>query len=405
MKIFYNGEWSKSTDTLGNSITYKYDGNKREIEKTDSVGTVVKTSYDYLGNVSSLTDGNGNVTEYTYDYLNRLINVKKINNGIEENTKYTYDLNGNMLTQTTGKVVVRYEYNVGNKVSKKISSIGTEIYKYNGDGTVETKTDKNGVSTNYIYDIHGRVTEEKVGSITIKYTYDKNNNILTLTDSTGTTTRTYDELNSVTSKTVPKIGKIIYKYDVTGGITNLPEGAYAEVTVDKDNKEVIKIYDKAKRLIEVREGNNVTKYSYYDNGNLKKVALPNGYTEEYTYNKDNTLQMLTNKNSSGVVVEKYIYAYDKAKNIISKEDKKGTTSYKYDSLNRLTKVTEPSGKTIEYTYDKEGNRYTETKTVGTTKTKSIYSYDSSNRLTGINQTINGVLSNTTAYTYDKNGNQ
>ena len=399
-----NGTQSKSTDALGNSITYKYDGNKREIEKTDSVGTVVKTSYDYLGNVSSLTDGNGNVTEYTYDYLNRLINVKKINNGIEENTEYTYDLNGNMLTQTTGKVVVRYEYNVGNKVSKKISSIGTEIYKYNGDGTVETKTDKNGVSTNYIYDIHGRVTEEKVGSITIKYTYDKNNNILTLTDSTGTTTRTYDELNSVTSKTVPKIGKIIYKYDVTEGITNLPEGAYAEVTVDKDNKEVIKIYDKAKRLIEVREGNNVTKYSYYDNGNLKKVALPNGYTEEYTYNKDNTLQILINKNSSGAVVEKYIYAYDKAKNIISKEDKKGTTSYKYDSLNRLTKVTEPSGKTIEYTYDKEGNRYTETETVGTTKTKSIYSYDSSNRITGINQTINGVLSNTTAYTYDKNGN-
>ena len=114
--------------------------------------------------------------------------------------------------------------------------------------------------------------------------------------------------------------------------------------------------------------------------------------------------MLTNKNSSKAVVEKYIYAYDKAKNIISKEDKKGTTSYKYDSLNRLTKVTEPSGKTIEYTYDKEGNRYTETETVGTTKTKSIYSYDSSNRLTGINQTINGVLSNTTAYTYDKNGN-
>lgn len=85
--------------------------------------------------------------------------------------------------------------------------------------------------------------------------------------------------------------------------------------------------------------------------------------------------MLTNKNSSGVVVEKYIYAYDKAKNIISKEDKKGTTSYKYDSLNRLTKVTEPSGKIIEYTYDKEGNRYTETETVGTTKTKSIYSSD------------------------------
>ena len=33
--------------------------------------------------------------------------------------------------------------------------------------------------------------------------------------------------------------------------------------------------------------------------------------------------MLTNKNSSGVVVEKYIYAYDKAKNIISVLEKRG----------------------------------------------------------------------------------
>ena len=304
-----NGTQSKSTDALGNSITYKYDGNKREIEKTDSVGTVVKTSYDYLGNVSSLTDGNGNVTEYTYDYLNRLINVKKINNGIEENTEYTYDLNGNMLTQTTGKVVVSYEYNVGNKVSKKISSIETEIYKYNGDGTVETKTDKNGVSTNYIYDIHGRVTKEKVGSITIKYTYDKNNNILTLTDSTGTTTRTYDELNSVTSKTVPKIGKIIYKYDVTEGITNLPEGAYAEVTVGKYNS-----------------SNRLTGINQTINGVLSN-------TTAYTYDKNgNTLSKTITSNSIGA---------------------KETNSY--DILNQLTKVTTSKG-TISYADNGEGYR-------------------------------------------------
>ena len=44
-----------------------------------------------------------------------------------------------MLTQTTGKVVVSYEYNVGNKVSKKISSTGVETFTYNGDGTIKTK--------------------------------------------------------------------------------------------------------------------------------------------------------------------------------------------------------------------------------------------------------------------------
>ena len=39
-------------------------------------------------------------------------------------------------------------------------------------------------------------------------------------------------------------------------------------------------------------------------------------------------------------------------------DWRGTTTYTYDSLNCLTRVTEPDGKYIEYTYDLNGNRLT-----------------------------------------------
>jgi YD repeat-containing protein len=56
---------------------------------------------------------------------------------------------------------------------------------------------------------------EVVGGISITYTYDKNGNQLTITDATGTTERTYDELNRALSKTVPNIGKAIYKYELT----------------------------------------------------------------------------------------------------------------------------------------------------------------------------------------------
>ncbi|MBE9918400.1 hypothetical protein G8C92_30865 [Paenibacillus donghaensis] len=45
-------------------------------------------------------------------------------------------------------------------------------------------------------------------------------------------------------------------------------------------------------------------------------------------------------------------------NITTATDGTGSTSYAYDKLNRLTKVTRPSGQTINYTYDARGNRST-----------------------------------------------
>ena len=402
-----NGTQSKSIDALGNVKQYFYDKNKRLIKIIDAAGVATYESYDEVGNIESKTDGNGNITKYQYDYLNRLVKVTVSNNGIDENTCYTYDGNGNMLTQTDGKGnVTTYQYNVGNKVSKKISSgENEETYTYYGDGLLKTKVDRNGVAAEYIYDIFGRKIEEKVGDSVVKYTYDNNNNILTITNSEGTTTRTYDELNRVTSKTVPYIGKTTYDYDVTEGIENLEDGFYGEITIDPKGNKVIKIYDKVGRLAEVRAGEDITKYSYYDNGSLQKVTLSNGYSEEYTYNEDNTLKLLENKNAEGTVIESFSYTYDGAKNILTKIDCKGTTTYAYDSLNRLWKVTEPTGKVTSYLYDEAGNRASETVTEDSKTTLNTYSYDGRNRLITITTEVDGATTEVVDYTYDNNGNQ
>ena len=420
LEYYANGTQSKSYDALGNATTYEYDKNKRLLKTTDPELSITSQTYDNCGNIATKVDGKNQTTNYSYDELNRLVSVL---NAKGETTTYTYDLNGNMLTQTDGKGnFSTYEYNAANKLVRRVDAGGvtntagtltydpkkTETYTYYADGQLKTKTDRNGKVTTYGYDIHGRKVSESVGSIIITYTYDRNGNMLTMTDSTGTTTRTYDELNRVTSKTVPGIGKSLFVYDKIDNSEKssiITEGGYAEVTTDPKGNKTSKIYDKVGRLKVIIADGKATTYNYNDNGSKESVLYPDGSSETYTYNKDNTLKALVNKKADGTVLDSYSYTYDKAKNQLTKVDSKGTTSYVYDVLNRLLTVTEPSGRKTTYSYDKAGNRETETVVANGVTVVKTYTYNEQNRLTKITIVQGSTTIGTITYGYDNNGNQ
>ncbi len=403
----------KSYDAMNNMTEYQYDRNNRLISTIDAMKHKTSQTYDNAGNINTKTSGRNITTKYSYDEFNRLIAV--INPKLEI-TSYTYDLNGNVLTQTNGNGhVTSYEYNSRNKMTKRIDHGGrlgltskytyidakVERYVYNADGTILSSKDRNGIITSYQYDIHGRLTSKTAGQATISYTYDKNNNQLTVSDSTGTTTRTYDELSRTTTKTVPHIGISTYVYDIIEGIE---EGYTKETTTDPKGNIVEKIYDKAGRLSTVISADGTTSYEYYPNGNRKSVVYPSGVKEEYTYNADNQLITLVNKKADGSIMESYSYTYDADHNQISKTDAKGTTNYTYDSLNRLQAVTEPLGKQTAYTFDKAGNRLTETVVQNQSTTTTSYTYNEQNRLLNTLTTKPGGESEKIVYDYDNNGN-
>ena len=380
--------------------TYAYDKNGRLTSTTKPHGTTSQT-YDGVGNVITATDGNGNVTTYEYTYANLLA---KVVNAKNETTRYTYDRAGNLLQQFDGENrVTETQYNIRNLPKKRIDGANLEeTLTYDANGQMLTKTDRNGVTTSYTYDAQSRLISQSATkndtAQSISYTYDGVGNMLSMTDSTGTTTRTYDEIGRVLTKTVPEFGTSTYQYDITTGVF----GEYSERTIDPAGNVTERGYDKAGRLVTVRDAVDAqpTTYTYDGGGRKTSVTYPNGAQTTFTYDSSNRLTQLTNNGTSDV----YTYTYDAAGNQTSKTETvantaRGTTTYQYDALNRLETVTEPGGKSTEYVYDAAGNRTSENVTEYSITTTTSYTYNAQNRMMSVTQ--NGA---TVSYAYDYNGN-
>ena len=410
----HNNSQEKAYDALNGITRYSYDSNNRLVSEISPESKETSWTYDSAGNLETKKDGKNNSTAYTYDEHNRLIAVTNAKN---ETTAYTYDPNGNLLSQTDAKGgTTTYEYNAANKATRRTDPGGragtpgnytynpekTETYTYNADGSLAAKTDRNGITTSYAYDIHGRLLSETAGEESIAYTYDRNGNRLTMTDGTGTTARTYDELNRVLTKEVPNIGKSVYTYDIISG---MEAGCWAETAADPKGNVTKKEFDRTGRLKAVTADGKTTVYTYFDNGARQSVSYSDGSGEEYTYTPDGLLQALTNKKADGSIIDTYSYTYDAASNQTSKTDARGTTVYTYDALNRLETATEPNGTITAYTYDRAGNRETETIRQGADTILNTYTYNQQNRLLQVTVRQNGTLTGTTEYTYNSNGNQ
>ena len=53
---------TSTTDPLGHTTTYQYDGLNRQVETIDALGGTSITAYDAAGNVTSTTDPLGHTT-------------------------------------------------------------------------------------------------------------------------------------------------------------------------------------------------------------------------------------------------------------------------------------------------------------------------------------------------------
>jgi YD repeat-containing protein len=406
-------------NALGQIIKTVYDNGKSTSE-----------TYDAQGNKASQTDELGRVTSYKYNDAGELIEVDQpqipdpahSNTLVTPVTKYTYDANGNELTQTdANNHTTTFTYDaLGDELTRTLPDGESESFTYDSFGREATHTDFDGNVATYHYDSLGR--EDQIiytgasGSgkttQTVTYTYDNLGRQHSVTDASGTTTYSYDADGNEIEADTPE-GNIHYVYD------NLDQ----HTETFTDNTDIVYGYDTQGRLttttVKKLNGNavNLVTTDGYDSvGNKTNEILPNGVETDYTYDDLNRLtDVMEKKGTTTLFSQHYILNDDgtRASDTETELQSDGSTetissSWSYDALDRLTGETltnSASGQSFSdsYTYDLVGNRLTKTHIgPGGGESDTITStYNGDDQLTSEVSTLNGE----TDFTYDANGSQ
>ena len=313
--------------------------------------------------------------------------------------------------------ITLYEYDGRNLVTKEINALGdSTVYVYDGNGNLVSKTDADGYVTRYSYTALDLVKKINYnGAKEVSYQYNKVGELVQMDDWTGTNTFELDLLGRLQKMTDHKGNTVSYTYDAVGNQTGItyPDGSKTR-----------SFYDAVYNLTSVIDADDGTYAYVYDAANRPvKLTYPNGWIEQYTYDAEGNLLKTVDTDPFQLYNKtpkvKYEYTYDAEGNVLTEfqrdsdatENLKSRTAFTYDALNRLTGSTRRlevypyDTLAYAYTYDTLGNLL---KQSGPTKgEEDTYQYNDLNQMVskhvcGYEQKITRIYDY--GYTYDKRGN-
>ena len=240
-------------------------------------------------------------TQYEYDAEMRIAQVKESGN---LTATYTYDANGNKVSETLANgVVSTYSYNGCNKVTKLVtksgnSDISSYEYSYYLDGSDACKVrNESGIieTTSYEYDGLKRLTEESVSNgttmDTYAYEYDDYGNRSKMT-ATGTeeyeTVYDYNDANGNYTALLQKETKTVEETSsatTANGLAASPTELITNSTADTGTKETVYSYDANGNQI-TKTAESKTETNTYDGLNQLIGFTDGETTASYKYNAD-----------------------------------------------------------------------------------------------------------------------
>ncbi len=406
------------TDSFGKTLNFTYDANARPSSMVDPAGGNFTYSYDAANNLAGVTFPDGKTRQYLYNEQNYTSNTElptALTGIIDEKgvryATYQYNAAGKAISTEHAGGVDRYQLSYttdaqGNPLSTSVTdplgsirtshftrvqgvirNMGSDqpagagcagastLQTYDANGNVATRTDVNGVLTSYTYDVTRNLETsrtEAVGTpqartittswhpslrlplkiaepkrLTI-FTYDVAGNTLTkseraTTDATGaaglaasvtgvarTSTFTYNSLGQVLTADGPRtdvMDKTIYSYDATGNLRSITNALGHAATLD----------------------------NYDAHGHVGRVIDPNGVVTDLTYTPRGWLRTMTV--TSGATIARTTYVYDGVGQITKVTLPDGSfVSYTYDAAHRLTGVKDSLGNSMKYTLNNLGQR-------------------------------------------------
>lgn len=356
------GLLASSLDTLGRENAFGYDNRGRLTSFTFASGTPSQGErqfeHDDAGNLTTSTDENGNRTEFEYDAMNRLTRVR---DPLGNETRFEYDVAGNLLRATDARGnVTLHEYDERNRLVKTTAPVGgVTQYEYDDEGNLLRVVDPLGHATSHEYDARNRriQTTDAEGGVT-RYEYDLDNNLIGVIDPVGNETRfDYDQRSRMIREIDPLGAETHYAYDAVDNLIG---------KLDRNGRKTEFVYDDLDRL--VRE---------------------------------------TWLNASGAIANLIIYDYDQADNLTAVDDFFSALAFEYDERDRMTSVDNAGAPgapqvLLEYEYDGVGNVLSVSDTIGGhAGGVTSYVYDALNRVERITQTGAGVNDKRVDFRYNE----
>lgn len=304
------------TDNLGNILSYEYDSNNNLLRTKDPKGNIIENEYNSSGLKIRMTDPDMGTYLYSYNGFGELIEQK---NPDGNSLKIQYDKLGRIIKQTEKEGITEWKYDRSETgaANGKIVSISYSV------GNIKTE---------FEYDHLQRHIKEKKSIESKEYT----------------STFTYNSKGLPDTYTYPSGYKIRYSYNTDNFLISIIQSS--------DDKTIwrAKEYDASGRLTLEEYGNNILTEHVFE------------------YGSNNLLRI--NASQGSQFLSHFKYEYDKAGNLLSREDlvKTKKERFLYDNLNRLVQTEVIGGAKVSISYDVLGNIISKSD-VGT------YEYGSSNK--------------------------
>ncbi len=386
-QVSYNAQGYPATltDALNNVTAFDYDGAGRVTRQVLPDNREINYAYDANGNLTSITPPGRPPHVYSFTPVNLVQNYTPPTAGLgNPQTLYQYNKD-KQLTKVTRPDLQELIFTYGATSGKLTGlSLPTGDYGYQyapATGKLSAITAPDGGRLNYTYDgfllkdvtwtgtVAGsvsrtyntdfNVTELRVnGANPITFQYDNDQlltkagnlilgrhaqNGLVASSTLGVVSDLYGynafgEVNSYTAKgSGANVFTTAYTHDALGRISQKQETVLGQTHIEAYT------YDAAGRLTEVkRDGAVLATYGYDQNGNRTTV---NG---NIVANYDDQDRLISYGNS--------VYTYTANGELLSKAAGTTTTTYDYDLLGNLKKVTLGNGDTIDYITDGQNRR-------------------------------------------------
>lgn len=432
------GNLKSETQSGGRITSYEYDGNRNVTRVSLPSGQVNTLHYNSAGRLDSAGNSSGNITLplSASDIANNIATVHSprytpaVSGGIPTGTlageflakvqadslgrvwkifenngqriEFTYDGNGNVLTQTDALFrVTRYEYDARDRViSVEYPDTGKVTFEYDIDGNLASVTDPRSIQTrytyngfgdlksvtgaasgitSYTYDIGGRViTEARANGKTTSYTWDVLDRPLSRTSQGVSETRTYDNASALgkgrltgltdasgsSSFSYNIYGNLVQKLTTVSGVSMSTSWTYDALTGRRltltypNNIKLTYSYDAAGRVSGISTNSGSTTII---SNILRQPATDviygwkfgNGLPKLITFDADGRIQKLEGGNAHNVS-----FAYTAGADTISKINDNiytnQTASISYDNNDRVASVIKQTGN-LEIQWDTAGN--------------------------------------------------